>query len=292
MPGLVEEIIQQKLAISGSRRRRPKLVKPPRMAEPRALEAELSRLLGNVIAITSNAIRRNIVSRLPEIVREQDLQNSLTERQDQTVTQKVVTLFLATRGQLIGEVTEAEVLRQLGTTSVELENFNNTQMQRIWTAVLGAPLFQAEPFLEEELARFVRTNIRLIRGVQEEFLADAETTVLRGLRRGLRHEVIAQQLLGRVTDPEGFRSRFRKAQTRAKLIARDQINKLNGRLTELRQVNAGIESYVWRTSLDERVRPSHRALEGTKFRWDQPPAVGHPGEPIQCRCFAEPVFQT
>ncbi len=41
---------------------------------------------------------------------------------------------------------------------------------------------------------------------------------------------------------------------------------------------------------DERVRPSHEALDGTRQRWDDPPAEGHPGEPINCRCIAEPVL--
>jgi SPP1 gp7 family putative phage head morphogenesis protein len=52
--------------------------------------------------------------------------------------------------------------------------------------------------------------------------------------------------------------------------------------------------YTWRTRRDGRVRSSHRALEGTQQRWDDPPVIsldgrrGHPGEDFNCRCIALP----
>lgn len=82
----------------------------------------------------------------------------------------------------------------------------------------------------------------------------------------------------------------------ADLIARDQVLKLNGQLTQDRQVNAGIESYEWSTSGDERVRPGHKELDGTVQMWSAPPLVddegtrAHPGEDIQCRCVAIPIL--
>lgn len=48
------------------------------------------------------------------------------------------------------------------------------------------------------------------------------------------------------------------------------------------------ELYVWRTTGDDRVRPSHRKNEGKIFRRDTPPPTGHPGDDYNCRCRAEP----
>ncbi len=42
--------------------------------------------------------------------------------------------------------------------------------------------------------------------------------------------------------------------SRAKLLARDQVGKLNGRLTQRRQQDIGVEMYIWSTSRDERMR--------------------------------------
>lgn len=79
--------------------------------------------------------------------------------------------------------------------------------------------------------------------------------------------------------------------SRAELIARDQTTKLLGSLNQARQKEAGITSYIWSTSMDERVREDHALREGQTFRWDDPPDDGHPGEPIQCRCSAIPVLE-
>lgn len=42
--------------------------------------------------------------------------------------------------------------------------------------------------------------------------------------------------------------------------------------------------YVWRTANDDRVRPSHAALNGTVRAWSDSP---DPGEDYNCRCWAE-----
>jgi SPP1 gp7 family putative phage head morphogenesis protein len=90
---------------------------------------------------------------------------------------------------------------------------------------------------------------------------------------------------------------------RANLIARDQIGKLNGQVTQARMEAAGLDMYIWSTSGDERVRSSHEMMDGGLCRWDdasvysddggktwKPRPAGairvHPGEDISCRCCA------
>ena len=91
---------------------------------------------------------------------------------------------------------------------------------------------------------------------------------------------------------------------RAKLIARDQTSKLSSDLARIRQEAAGIDSYIWRTSKDERVvgnpgglypkgnskHGNHFKREGEEYKWSKPPHDGNPGTAIQCRCRAEPVI--
>lgn len=86
----------------------------------------------------------------------------------------------------------------------------------------------------------------------------------------------------------GLEKRHGIDRRRAELIARDQVGKLNGQLSMLRQTAAGGEYYTWETSLDERVRQIHADRHGEKFRWEDPPDDGHPGMPVRCRCTAEP----
>ncbi len=126
---------------------------------------------------------------------------------------------------------------------------------------------------------WVTENVQLVGNMNAQQLGKLETLFLRALRDGSR----SAQVRGEVAQIVGTENI-----NRARLIARDQIGKLDGQLTRQKQVEAGIQGYVWRGALDARERPSHVAREGVKFRWDSPPPDGHPGQAIQCRCTAEP----
>ena len=129
---------------------------------------------------------------------------------------------------------------------------------------------------------WVTENTQLIRNMNLEQLGKLETLFLRALRDGSR----ASQVQADVTSILGGSER------RARLIARDQIGKLNGQLDRQKQTESGLDSYVWRGVGDARERPSHVAREGQVFRWDQPPPDGHPGQPVQCRCSPEPNLES
>ena len=62
-----------------------------------------------------------------------------------------------------------------------------------------------------------------------------------------------------------------------------------GLINQLRQQDLGIERYVWRSRDDAKVRDSHAQYDDQVFRWNDPPAGGHPGQAPNCRCYAEPV---
>lgn len=133
---------------------------------------------------------------------------------------------------------------------------------------------------------FREENVKLITSIAEEQLDQLTEVLDVGFREGKRVETIRGEI----------EERFGVARSRADLIARDQVLKLNGQMTEARQTAAGIEEYVWSSSSDERVRPMHAELDGTRQRWDDPPETNddgernHPGGDYQCRCVAIPVL--
>ena len=150
-------------------------------------------------------------------------------------------------------------------------------------------IFISEPWLKEELRNFASRNAALIKSVNKQFIDQVETTVFEGMRRGTRHEEISKQILGFGKDELGKVSKFRLAKTRANLIGRDQINKMNGNLTRLRQTEIGVKKYVWRTVNDNRVRHSHDLRNGQTYTWKKGSELNtHPGDEINCRCYGEP----
>ncbi len=130
----------------------------------------------------------------------------------------------------------------------------------------------------------VTANVALIKSIPVEYLDGVRETVEKAFAAGERFESVAKRIahIGDVTE------------NRARLIARDQISKMNASFNEVRQTSVGIKRYTWSGALDKRERPSHRALEGSEHAWASPPLVDgehvHPGEAINCRCAAIPVI--
>ena len=127
---------------------------------------------------------------------------------------------------------------------------------------------------------FVERNVSLIKSIPAQYFDRIEKTIIDNFTGGFRHEAIIKDL----------QNDYDVTESRARLIARDQTSKMNGEIAEDRMRDLGIDSYVWSTSLDERVRETHMELEGLQFSWDSPPEVGHPGQDYQCRCCAIPVL--
>jgi SPP1 gp7 family putative phage head morphogenesis protein len=83
---------------------------------------------------------------------------------------------------------------------------------------------------------------------------------------------------------------------RAQLIARTEVARTAGLLTEVRAKHVGSTHYIWRTAGDSDVRELHKHLNGQVFSWDEPPVTGSngerssPGGIYNCRCWAEVIL--
>lgn len=135
-------------------------------------------------------------------------------------------------------------------------------------------------FSEAKAEKWSRANVKLITAMCDDHLERVADITREAMRVGSRASVVAERL----QEATGISAR------KAKGIARDQIATLQGQVTQARQTRIGVERYRWRTVGDSRVRTAHRQREGQIFSWDKPPADGHPGVPINCRCYAEPVL--
>lgn len=86
------------------------------------------------------------------------------------------------------------------------------------------------------------------------------------------------------------------SERKAKFLARQETSLILSTFREGRYKEVGIEQYQWSTAGDNRVRDTHRHLQGKIFSWDSPPVIdtlghrGHPGEAFGCRCVAKPVL--
>lgn len=209
---------------------------------------------------------------------------------------------------LFGEQS-AERLAYLKKLAEDVQDFNQGQFGKFINQYADGVFFPREAWLSEVVGAWAATNFTLIKSLSQEHIKRLNSIVGDAVQDGRTWNAVAK-------DVQGLNSNITKS--KSKLLARDQIGKLNGRITERRQQEAGIDQYDWSTSRDERVRgnplglypkakPSHFVMEGVRCRWDDAsvysedngktwkPRTGkmpkqHPGQPIQCRCAALPVF--
>ena len=146
---------------------------------------------------------------------------------------------------------------------------------------------------------WVSENVRLIKTIPEKMLTKVEEIVNTAVRTGVTHIELSKRLV----------ESFGIAKKRAIIIARDQINKLHGNLTRVRNLELGITEYKWSTSKDERVRHSHEVLDNKICSWldfniyknninDKKQlqrlsinaTLSNPSQDILCRCTSIPII--
>jgi SPP1 gp7 family putative phage head morphogenesis protein len=166
---------------------------------------------------------------------------------------------------------------------LSVSEFNKRQNGKVFKQVLDIDVTTSEDWLNSAIEAFSAENAALITTLSQRHIDQVRSLVVEGFRNGTTAKNLSLEIENKVNA---------KTKANYRLIARDQVNKLNGQLTQLRQRSVGVTRYVWRTSLDERVRPSHRSKEGNTYQWDNPPDdTGHPGNDYQCRCYAEPILE-
>ncbi len=224
---------------------------------------------------------------------------------DDSVTEKIGKLFRRFRINYYGQeypidgdvktiAFRNKVENQVEKDSKAIARFHKARFDSNAKFVIGIDPLKSEPWLKGYLRDWTTQNVNLIKDIPDFAVDSMENLVTQSVLRGdsqtfLKGQII--NLLG-VTD------------SRARLIARDQSNKLYGTLTELRSQFNGWDFYEWNDSNDSRVRTlanssgysDHARLDGKIFKFSEPPVTvfkgkragerNNPGQDINDRCVA------
>lgn len=262
-------------------RRRPKL---PRQAGPEAIDGEYATKLLRYARLAREVLAP-LLAELPDLLERAAAARADDARRDADEGKRIRELAAQAAKELAAKMKPAELERVGRAMAKRTSTFQRAQLQKQARRAMGVDLFLMDRQLPAIVEGFVAENAALIKDVPARVVTEVEQMATRAVASGRRHEEIAAEL----------EERFGISENRAKLIARDQVGKLYGQINASRQKEVGIERFIWRTSNDERVRDEHRELEAESeaepFSYDDPPSEGLPGEPINCRCHAEPVFE-
>lgn len=198
----------------------------------------------------------------------------------------------------------------------DVQTFNEKEFVKVINHISGVTPNIFENFLPAMEKRWINDNVSLIRNISDDYRKKISMVISNGVSNDKNMVGIRKEIESLNTEIQG---------SRAKLVARDQVGKINGQMQKRKQENIGISWYTWETSIDERVvgnpnglypignkkHGDHWALEGKICDWaddtiyadtiqdamkgdwkkrttQMPKTI--PGVEIQCRCFATPIM--
>ena len=182
-----------------------------------------------------------------------------------------------------------EALQELDNIASDTDDFNARRWQSVIRKAYGvSPTNIDRKRYDPLLKLWAEDNAKLIMDIPAKTMRQIRNETIDALQSG---KTVAQM-------KDIVQERMDVSDSRAQLIARDQVSKLNADLTKSRQEDSGVVKYEWSTMQDERVRDSHADCDGEIFTWDgnvsdggvSKPDGNNPGEDYQCRCFAVPIL--
>lgn len=193
---------------------------------------------------------------------------------------------------------EAVIYSGLKASAEELKDFEDKEFAKQLEKSIGVSIKEQADWWEGMADSWIEMNYMLIKSNARNYIEKISIAVEQAVLNGTTVRDL-QKEIQKVT--EGL------SESKCRLLARDQIGKLQGQITQGQMGELGLEMYVWSTSGDERVRPSHEGMEGLLCRWDDASVYSsdggktwidrpsgavllHPGQDIQCRCVALSYF--
>jgi len=197
------------------------------------------------------------------------------------------------------DVSGSPIYMGLGKIADSVFDFNEGQFEKGAKSVLGVEFPVGENWWPEARSTWATQNYSLIKSDMQKYIGQINALTERAVTTGMTVKELSKQILA-LDD--------KISKSRANFIARDQIGKLNGQITQRRMEDVGLEMYIWETSGDERVRESHQLIDGGLCRWDDSTVYSqdggktwikrpygavllHPGMDFQCRCSAIAYWQ-
>ncbi len=145
--------------------------------------------------------------------------------------------------------------------------------------------------IHDRMQEYMDDNVDLITSLPLKAAERVHHLVNNNLKTGARAETLIAELLqtGKVTESQ------------AKTIARTETSRAATGLVKARAESIGIEWYVWNSTVDSRLRGSHKFMNKVVCPFNDPPdpeklsgegkSYGNylPGATFNCRCFPAPV---
>lgn len=258
----------------------------PIMTYPKVIEKKYQAELINFVNVISKEIDMRLIESLNQIERQKNIELNLDSWVD-SVDDIMESL------KVWGMAKASEMLAVVTLKASEIGDWNTKQFKQSVKTVVGVDPISKNQGYQTLIQSWSKENSRLITSIQANLLDDVAGVTQRGMSAGKSINDISKEI----------KDKYGVTKSRARLIARTEVGKLNGNLTKNRNQELGIKTYTWVTANDgERVRPSHRELHNLLCSWSDDTIcsrdngktwikrksigafIGAPGQDINCRC--------
>lgn len=256
----------------------------PIMTYPKVIEKKYQFELINFVNVIAKEIDNRLIDNLEQIERQKNIELNLDSWVD-SVDDIMESL------KVWGVTKASEMLAVITLKASQIGDWNTKQFKQSIKTVVGVDPISKNQGYQTLIQSWSKENSRLITSIQSNLLDDVAGVTQRGMSAGKSINDISKEI----------KDRYGVTKSRARTIARTETAKLNSNLTKVRNQELGIKTYTWVTSNDERVRDSHKALNGMLCKWDDDRVysddngkswkrrsgkmfIGKPGDDINCRC--------
>ena len=254
----------------------------PKQVYPKLIEMEYAKAMVSMIRNQIRPAFAPLLRELPEL-----LSRSIAEgqRMDVGESKRARDLVDMARRHMAVSLDTSRIDALARTFADRTQKHNAEQLGKQVRAALGVDLMGPQQHalgvrVSRLVDHFVQENVALIKSIPDIITTDMDKLVTRAFSSGRTNKDLAKEI----------DEKFGVGESRARLIARDQVGKLSSAVNTARQRDLGITRFQWSAVMDERTRPEHEELNGQEFSYADPPDEGLPGEPVCCRCTAEPLF--
>lgn len=261
--------------------RAPRPRRLPVQQPPTLIEREYARAIIELVVPRVRAAFAPLMRELPALLERAAAERLDGARFDAGEGKRLRELVDSARDHLRKSVSTEDIERLAHKFAQQTSTHQRVQLARQTKAALGVDVVGSDRRMPAIVENFVANNVSLVRGISDKLAQKTERLVTEAVTRGELAGDLAEKL-----------QKIGYGERESALIARDQIGKLNGQLNAVRQKDLGVDEFIWRCVGDERVRDEHEAIDGETYKFSEGghPIEGLPGEPVLCRCWAEPVF--
>lgn len=291
------EIQLMKILFKTSGKRATKKITSPR-AYPHGIERKYYRQLQSFFKPLTDYVRNFVNENMEALLRGDSPEVHLDAIPGDTFRGMIYNLedwlsvYMPDISELPADSNNNVILTALGKTADEAMEFGNKEFSRILDKGIHVNLPTSAPWWNDMKASWVEDNYTLITSNAKNYVSKINTLTEQAIVNGMSPGQLKKEILSATESLSAKHCR---------LLARDQMGKLNGQITQAQMEEIGLDMYVWSTAFDDRVRDSHAVMEGILCRWDDASVCSydggktwvprpsnavqlHPGQDIQCRC--------